>query len=128
LWLLCLGFRLKRRRCGRLRSGAPPLPDILHDRLSFQFGQHAQFVLQHRSAGLILLQCGGMPALARVELHQGAVRRFTQRVEGEQPQGMADTRLAVPRFKRVVEQPPKRAQRQFAQMLALDLKPVLERG
>ena len=41
---------------------------------------------------------------------------------------MADTRLAVARFKRMVEQPPKGAQRQFAQVLALDLKPVLERG
>ena len=69
-----------------------------------------------------------MPALPRIELHQGAVGRFTQRVEGEQPQRVPDTRLAVARFLRMVEQPAKSAQRQFAQVLALDLKPVLERG
>jgi hypothetical protein len=76
---------------------------------------------------LILAQRGRTSAEVRVASHQGAVHRFLQRIERQQPDRARHGRLDGARPPVVSEQPRQGLHGQLAQPLALPEQPFLER-
>ena len=71
---------------GRGRPGRP-LEDLEVEPPRRRLGLHAQLLLQHGHAGLVLAKRGGPPALPRVQPHEGAVGLLLDGIEREQPRG-----------------------------------------
>jgi hypothetical protein len=94
--------------------------------LGLRFRRHAEFAVERRTAGLVLPDSLGMPALERVEPHQGAMARLLERVDPDEAQAEPDPLVGLACGERRGERPPDRSDRERAQALALDHQPFVE--
>jgi hypothetical protein len=95
------------------------------DRLAL--GLRPELAPQGRRVDLVLAQRRAAPSGLDVELHQRAVRRLLQRVQGEQPQRGLDRRFGRSPRAVVVQQPGQCPEGHFVKALALTAQPIFER-
>ena len=115
------------RSCWPRRPGrVAPRP---HGRAaSLCFRLDAQLAHQCVRAELVLAPRGRRPALRRVQTHEGAMGRFAQRVERQEPESRLDGRVRRLRLDLCVQQRGQHAEAQLMHALAFTDQPALERG
>ncbi len=114
---LVLRFPL-RRVCFLVVWSVSLLANFAIERLCRGLGLHAEFFRQHVAAEPILRKRSRVPALHAIELHQGPMRAFLKRIEGQKPRRDGDAALDVAGANVVREQFAQRANGLLVQLLA----------